>query len=68
MTLIEDCSSTNMISENINNPLVKHIADQYHSVNINNATTAKIIMNNVRQRKVIESFLIKNASNMNIYQ
>ena len=46
---------------NRNNPIVKHISDQDHPVNINNATTVKI-MNNVRQRKVIESFLIKKCS------
>ena len=50
---------------NRNNPIVKHISDQHHPVNINKATTVKI-MNNIRQRKVIESFLIKNAPNMNV--
>ena len=50
-----------------NSPIVKHISVQDHPVNINNATTVKI-MNNVRQRKVIESFLIKKAPNMNVYQ
>ena len=33
-----------------------------YPVNINNATTVKI-MNNVRQRKVKESFLIRSAPN-----
>ena len=37
---------------NRNNPRVKHISVQDDPVNINNATTVKI-MNNVRQRKVI---------------
>ena len=35
--------------------------------NINDTTTVKI-MSTVRQRKVIESFLIKNVKNMNVYQ
>ena len=39
---------------NRNNPIVKHISYQDNPVNINNATNVKII-NNVRQRKVIES-------------
>ena len=52
---------------NRNNPIVKHISVQDHPVNINNATTVKII-NNIRQHKAIESFLIKNVKNMNVYQ
>ena len=30
---------------NGNNPIVKHISDQNHPVNINNATTVKIMSN-----------------------
>ena len=52
---------------NKNNPIVKHISDQSPPVNINNATTVKI-MKNIRQRKVIETFfLIKQVTNMNVY-
>ena len=66
--MTEDSSSTNMIFVNIleNIPIVKAISDQDHPGNINNTTTVKI-MNNVRQQKVIKSFLIKNAPNMNVY-
>ena len=57
----------NIRKHNRNNPVVKHISHQNHPVNINNPSTVKI-MNNVRQRKVIASFLIKNAPNLNVYQ
>ena len=53
---------------NRNKPIAKHISDQDHPLNINNAKTVKI-MNKVRQRKVIESFIIiKKTPNMNVYQ
>jgi len=52
---------------NQNNPIVKHIIDNSHSINFNNAS---FIHNssNVHQRKLIESFLIHSTVNMNIYK
>ena len=70
MTLTEDSSSTikyDIHKHDRNNPRVRHISDPDLPVSINNSTTVKI-MNNVRQRKIIESFLIKNDPIMNVCQ
>ena len=51
---------------NDNNPIVKHIVNADHPVSIDQSTVIKNI-SNIKQRKLIESFLISNSNNMNIY-
>ena len=51
---------------NGNNPIVKHIINNNHSVNFNNTEIIKKV-SNIKQRKLLESFFIYNSDNMNVY-
>ena len=51
---------------NDNNPMVKHIVNTNHTVSTDQSTVIKNI-SNIKQRKLIEYFLISNSYNMNIY-
>ena len=52
-------------NNNRNNPIVKHISELDHPVNIENASIVQFV-NDIKRRKLIESFIIKNSNN--IYQ
>ena len=52
---------------NENNAIVKHRKNTDHAISIDNFSTLYHI-GNVNQRKLIESFLIKNITNMNLYK
>lgn len=54
-------------TERINNPIVKHIVEDSHQINVNNSTLIKKCLD-VRHRKLVESFVIYNVPNINIYQ
>ena len=51
---------------NDNNPIVKHIVNADHPVSIDQSTVIKNI-SYIKQCKLIDSFLISNSNNMNIY-
>ena len=55
-------------NNNRNNPIVKHISELDHPVNIENASIVQFV-NDIKRRKLIESFIIKkNSNNFNVYQ
>ena len=54
-------------NNNRNNPIVKHISELDHNVNIENASIVQFV-NDIKRRKLIESFIIKNSNNFNVYQ
>ena len=54
-------------TSNENNAIVKHRNNTDHAISIDNFSTLYHI-GNVNQRKLIESFLIKNIPNMNFYK
>ena len=54
-------------NEKTTNPIVKHILENDHRVNIGNSKLVKRV-NNVNERKLIETILINNVPNFNIYQ
>ena len=54
-------------NNNRNNPIVKHISEFDHPVNIENASIVQFV-NDIKRRKLIESFIIKNSNNFNVYQ
>ena len=54
-------------TSNENNAIVKHRNSAGHAISIDNFSTLYHI-GNVNQRKLIESFLIKNIPNMNLYK
>ena len=54
-------------TSNENNVIVKHRNNTDHAISIDNFSTLYHI-GNVNQRKLIESFLIKNIHNMNLYK
>ena len=58
---------TNLRTSNENNAIVKHRNNNDHAISIDNFSTLYHI-GNVNQRKLIESFLIKNIPNMNLYK
>ena len=51
-------------NNNRNNPIVKHISKLDHPVNIENASIVQFV-NDIKLRKLIESFVIKNSNNFN---
>ena len=54
-------------NNNRNNPIVKHISELDHPVNIKNASIVQFV-NDIKRRKLIESFIFKNSNNFNVYQ
>ena len=54
-------------NNNRNNPIVKHISELDHPVNTENASIVQFV-NDIKRRKLIESFTIKYSNNFNVYQ
>ena len=54
------------VNLNNNNPIVKHIINNNHTINFNNTEVIKKV-SNVKQRKLLESLFIQNSNNMNVY-
>ena len=54
-------------TSNENNAIVKHRTNTDHAISIDNFSTLYHI-GNVNQRKIIDSFLIKNIPTMNLYK
>ena len=54
-------------NNNRNNPIVKYISELDHPVNIENSSIAQFV-NDIKIRKLIEFFRIKNRNNFNVYQ
>jgi hypothetical protein len=55
-----------LVNSNFNSALVKHRIDNDHRIVATNFSTVKFV-SDVKQRKLIESFLICNSNNMNVF-
>ena len=51
----------------VTNPLFKHRQDENHRINVNDMEIVKKV-HNVEKRRLIESILIQNTENINIYK